>query len=53
MVQITGFITLLLLASFMYAMYLRDKERFRIYKKVAIFDLLLALLNIAVYFIDK
>ena len=46
-----GGITLLLLSICLYAIYLKDKERFRIYKHVAVLDLILATISFIIYFL--
>lgn len=52
MSQITACITLALVSMMMAFRYFQDKERFRIFKTVAIFDMVLALLCLALYFVE-
>ncbi len=52
MAQITGCIALALVSMMMASRYFKDKERFRIFKTVAIFDMVLALLCLVLYFIE-
>lgn len=52
MSQIIACITLALVSIMMAFRYFTDKERFRIFKAVAIFEMVLALLCLALYFIE-
>lgn len=51
MTQIIGAISLLLLSILMIGMYYADKERYRVCKRVAIYEICLALISYLIYFI--